>query len=481
MPEQAIRGLAEFERIQLQFDISRIAKILGKIYSIDESIAREEVLRRAFQLLYKNYGVDLLKAVIQDREVFARGIRCNKKVLELTLLAKIKLLVMALAKDIFLFFYGLYSKKIDSTHIHIGDTRVRSYHDIENNQIILDILNISNEKNIIILGSGKRIFNYKDHHFYTQRHYLCALAVLKYRSTAIDLKKLATYVKLLFLLTSSKGIFAILLEDFTYLSTFFSLNKELHVTCENASMAGTYFGLSRKFHADKLVLTLFPYSSNCYLFSQRDGGGGFINPYLRHMQFDAIRSLDQDFLAWIAASNLCAEAILLPPKFPIPLKAIPKPRKVKRIVIYDVAPITSEDWEDKLFPGIPNYYSAQCMNKFIQDIVNAVADDPEVNIFLKPKRALIRNWQDPSYTKFRDELVARGKISILFIDHLIGSDDPQSTIYISIPFSTPSVIGQGNDIVSAYYDPTGRLFDPRRYKQVPMLSNFQELSSFVNA
>jgi polysaccharide biosynthesis PFTS motif protein len=94
---------------------------------------------------------------------------------------------------------------------------------------------------------------------------------------------------------------------------------------------------------------------------------------------------------------------------------------------------------------------------------------------------LIRNWQDPSYTKFRDELVARGKISILFIDHLIGSDDPQSTIYISIPFSTPSVIGQGNDIVSAYYDPTGRLFDPRRYKQVPMLSNFQELSSFVNA
>jgi len=158
----------------------------------------------------------------------------------------------------------------------------------------------------------------------------------------------------------------------------------------------------------------------------------------------------------------------------------PRPKNISRIkefdfIIFDVTPFASSSSID--------FYSEARMMGFIKDIMDALAY-PEFSSFkggVKPKR-LHTDKHSRKYVRLINNSFGPNHKYILFTpDSELYELIAKSRCVIGVPFTSPVVIAKELRVPSCYYIGDDKVILPKKYNNIPVLRNKQELLSFLQS
>ena len=163
----------------------------------------------------------------------------------------------------------------------------------------------------------------------------------------------------------------------------------------------------------------------------------------------------------------------------IPFNPIPKK---KYIAVFDVSP-----FREFYLSNICNnnqYYNYINIRKLILDIYN-IANDLNIEIYHKPKKIIDKGYKsffktNKKYIKFINEL--KTKKNYKFIPPSYSSYDViiKSSLVISIPYTSTSLIAKLNNIKCIYYDPTGKLLENHKISHgIKLINNYDLLKKYI--
>jgi polysaccharide biosynthesis PFTS motif protein len=145
------------------------------------------------------------------------------------------------------------------------------------------------------------------------------------------------------------------------------------------------------------------------------------------------------------------------------------------IAVFDVPVQTDESMATKGIAG--TYYSPEHVAAFLTD-VSACARELGINVVLKGKRDLGTNVH-PQYKRAHACAMEAGMVALderIAAGRLIGAVDG----VLSIPFTSPAIVGRDRGIPSAYYDPSSTIVRPQRADHgVPTLHQRAELKAWM--
>ena len=153
-------------------------------------------------------------------------------------------------------------------------------------------------------------------------------------------------------------------------------------------------------------------------------------------------------------------------------------KEKEKIVFFDVTP-QNEDWFKRTIgrDGDYFYYSKHNCMKFLKDIERIAIDNPENNFYIKTKRDFNKNHCKEYIALMKR--ITRDNLNFLepginLLDELQDVDK-----VISIPFSSPSFLGEYLKIASAFYDPSGTLSNVINVESPKFLNDIKSLDLFI--
>lgn len=149
-------------------------------------------------------------------------------------------------------------------------------------------------------------------------------------------------------------------------------------------------------------------------------------------------------------------------------------QKLNQIVIFDVSP-------QKHVKKI-TFYQMELISKFFEDIVvakNGIEKTRDFELILKPKRTLGSNHLN-SYLKLLKRLQKESELRVIDPDVNPYSLIAESTLIISIPFTSIALIGKEVNTNSIYYYPFfNKIYHPNPKLEVPLIYGVSNLREYM--
>lgn len=185
-------------------------------------------------------------------------------------------------------------------------------------------------------------------------------------------------------------------------------------------------------------------------------------PNHRHFAFDATWVWTEGYADYIRSLGIGATIHVVGPilwYLPKPPLREPNTKEI-RVMVFDVTPVRPE--VAKRIGLVYNYYSAENVVRFIDDIVTAARNvEPKlgkkVRVFLKHKRSH-EPTRDPRYIAAIERLAGT--------EAALELEPPEANIYslasgsdlvIAVPYSSPVYVAKCSGVNAMYYDPTVEL------------------------
>ena len=148
-----------------------------------------------------------------------------------------------------------------------------------------------------------------------------------------------------------------------------------------------------------------------------------------------------------------------------------------KIAVFDVTPSRSV-FHTSFGLAIAPYWSDKLTLQFFNDI-GEIVDHNKVNLFWKQKRIVDRTRINKGFMRKRDLIINKYFSAVdpdVSAKRLIGELDA----VISIPFTSPAIIGKELGKPSVYYDPSGSIVKKNSHS-IPVLKNKDELKIWYNS
>lgn len=187
------------------------------------------------------------------------------------------------------------------------------------------------------------------------------------------------------------------------------------------------------------------------------------NPYWANILVDQAWIWNKEQADWFRKFNSKTKINVVGPlifrKLPQVSSAIPK--KIEKVVIFDVTPVSKEFREEKeLILGFHYYQTDICLS-FLKDLVE-ILNEFSIQVSLKPKRSYTSQF-DPIYTDQVKQFATDRKLDLLhpsanLIDVIASTDLVLTNPYSSTAFLA---IAMGKPVI--FYDPSSLLNYPNFY------------------
>ena len=148
-----------------------------------------------------------------------------------------------------------------------------------------------------------------------------------------------------------------------------------------------------------------------------------------------------------------------------------------KIAVFDVTP-TRPVFYTSLGWAIAPYWSEKLTMRFFNDI-GEIVDPNKVNLFWKQKRIVNYMFIDKGFIRKRDLIINKYFTAVhpdISAKRLIDESDA----VISMPFTSPSIIGKELGKPSIYFDASGSI-EKQNSHGIPVLKNKNELKNWYNS
>lgn len=259
-------------------------------------------------------------------------------------------------------------------------------------------------------------------------------------------------------------VVCVLGRDFAYHAAATRLNRQgmienIVITNSNYSAQPLWM---RRYPGRNYATHMVWYSQNCIPFVYTFDPIRTPLPNHRHLAFDATWVWTEGYADYVRSLGIGATIHVVGPI----LWYLPKPplrdpgANGIRVMVFDVTPVRPE--VAKRIGLVYNYYSAENVVRFIDDIVTAARNvEPKlgrkIRVFLKHKRSH-DPIRDPRYIAAIERLVGT--------EAALELEPPEANIYsltsgsdlvIAVPYSSPVYVAKCSGVNAMYYDPTGEL------------------------
>jgi polysaccharide biosynthesis PFTS motif protein len=227
------------------------------------------------------------------------------------------------------------------------------------------------------------------------------------------------------------------------------------------------------------------YSQNCFPFIYKDDSTTSYLPGYKHMAIDQHWVWTEGFQRYlkIGANQQSDIKIIGPVTWYLPNQVEENMTNSIKLVIFDVTPFKEE--VIKKVGLYDNYYSAETVKKFINDIIYVTdeisnkKDGLKIELFLKHKRGRM-DGHDVEYLQLVDRLDLDKRIKILPSNSNIYSLLSACDLSIAIPYTSTAYVSSSINKPTIYFDSTGLLLPSyEKNELISFAGNTRELEARI--